>query len=41
MDEQRLSVVFLVWTPCGDDTAHLISRRYADRKETGDFFNAL
>jgi uncharacterized DUF497 family protein len=34
-------VVFLVWTPRGDDTAHLISCRYADRKETNDFFSAL
>lgn len=34
-------VVFLVWTPRGEDTAHLISCRYADRKETDDFFNAL
>jgi uncharacterized DUF497 family protein len=34
-------VIFLVWTPRGDDTAHLISCRYADRKETDDFFGAL
>ena len=34
-------VVFLVWTPRGDDTAHIISCRYADRKETGDFFQAF
>ena len=34
-------VVFLVWTPRGDDAAHLISCRYADRKETNDFFSAL
>ena len=34
-------VIFLVWTPRGDDTAHLISCRYADRKETDDFFSAL
>jgi hypothetical protein len=27
-------VVYLVWTPRGDDTAQLISCRYADRKET-------
>jgi hypothetical protein len=31
-------VVFLVWTPRGDDTAHLISCRYAERKETDDYF---
>jgi uncharacterized protein len=30
--------VFLVWTPRGDDTAHLISCRYADRKEADDYF---
>jgi uncharacterized protein len=34
-------VVFLVWTPRGEDTAHLISCRYADRKETDDFFSSL
>ncbi len=34
-------VIFLVWTPRGEDTAHLISCRYADRKETDDFFNSL
>ena len=34
-------VVFLVWTPRGEDIAHLISSRYADRKETDDFFNSL
>ncbi len=34
-------VVFLVWTPRGDDTAHLISCRYADRQETDDYFQAL
>lgn len=34
-------VVFLVWTPRGDDTAHLISCRYADRKETYEFFQAF
>ena len=34
-------VIFLVWTPRGEDTAHLISCRYADRKETNDFFNSL
>jgi len=34
-------VVFLVWTPRGDDTAHLISCRYADRQETNEYFEAL
>jgi uncharacterized protein len=34
-------VIFLVWTPRGDDTAHLISCRYADRKETDDYFTAI
>ena len=34
-------VVFLVWTPRGDETAHSISCRYADRKETDAFFNAF
>ena len=34
-------VVFLVWTPRGHDTAHLISCRYADRKETDDYFSSL
>ncbi len=34
-------VIFLVWTPRGDDTAHLISCRYADRKETDAYFGAL
>ena len=34
-------VVFLVWTPRGEDTAHLISCRYADRQETDDFFQAV
>ena len=34
-------VVFLVRTPRGDDTAYLISCRYADRKETDDFFSAF
>ncbi|MGD9583630.1 MAG: BrnT family toxin [Lysobacterales bacterium] len=37
----RGRIVFLVWTPRGADTAHLISCRYADRKETDDFFNAF
>ena len=34
-------VVFLVWTPRGDEAAHIISCRYADRKETDAFFNAF
>jgi uncharacterized DUF497 family protein len=34
-------VVFLVWTPRDDDTAHLISCRYADRQETNEYFEAL
>lgn len=34
-------VVFLVWTPRGDDTAHLISCRYANRQETDDYFRSL
>jgi uncharacterized DUF497 family protein len=33
-------VIFLVWTPRGESTAHLISCRYADRKEADDFFRA-
>jgi uncharacterized protein len=34
-------VVFLVWTPRDDDTAHLISCRYADRTQVEDYFSAL
>lgn len=34
-------VVFLVWTPRGEDTAHLISCRYADRKQVEIYFSAL
>ncbi len=34
-------VVFLVWTPRGEDTAHLISCPYADRQETDDYFQAI
>jgi uncharacterized protein len=34
-------VVFLVWTPRGDDTAHLISCRYADRTQVEAYFSAL
>ena len=37
----RGRVIFLVWTPRGDTYAHLISCRYANRKETDDFFSAL
>ena len=37
----RARVVFLVWTPRGDDTAHLISCRYANRKQVEDYFSAL
>jgi uncharacterized DUF497 family protein len=33
--------VFLVWTPRGEDTAHLISCRYANRQEADDYFQAL
>ena len=34
-------VVFLVWTPREDNSAHLISCRYADRKDTEDYFSSL
>lgn len=37
----RGGVVFLVWTPRDDDTAHLISCRHANRQETDKYFNAL
>ena len=37
----RARVVFLVWTPRGEDTAHLISCRYADRTQVEDYFSAL
>ena len=37
----RARVVFLVWTPRGDDTAHLISCRYANRKQVQDYFSVL
>mgnify|MGYP003516573226 FL=1 len=37
----RGRVIFLVWTPRGDDTAHLISCRYADRTQVEDYFSAL
>lgn len=35
------NVIFLVWTPRGNDTAHLISCRYANRQETADYFDAI
>ena len=34
-------VVFLIWTPRGDDTAHLISCRYADRTQTEIFISSI
>lgn len=34
-------VVFLIWTPRGDDTAHLISCRHADRTQTENYFSGL
>jgi uncharacterized DUF497 family protein len=34
-------VVFLVWTPREDNSAHMISCRYADRKDTQDYFSSL
>ena len=37
----RGRVVFLVWTPRGDNDAHLISCRYANRKETDDYFSGV
>lgn len=37
----RGSVVFLIWTPRGDETAHLISCRYADRQETEIYFSSI
>jgi uncharacterized DUF497 family protein len=37
----RGRVVFLVWAPRGDDTAHLISCRYADRTQVEGCFSAL
>lgn len=37
----RGRIVFLVWTPRSDDTAHLISCRYADRTQVEDYFSAL
>jgi uncharacterized protein len=37
----RERVVFLVWTPRGDDTSHLISCRYANRQQTEEYFESL
>ena len=37
----RGRVVFLVWTPRGDDTVHLISCCHADRAQAEDYFLAL
>ncbi len=37
----RGRVVFLVWTPRGDATAHLISCRYADRTQAEEYFSAI
>ncbi len=37
----RERVVFLAWTPRGDDTAHLISCRYADRTQTEAYFSSI
>ena len=37
----RNRVVFLVWTPREDNSAHLISCRYADRKEAEDYFSTF
>lgn len=37
----RGRVVFLVWTPREDNSAHLISCRYADRKQTEVYFSSL
>lgn len=34
-------VVFLVWTPRDAESAHLISCRYADRKEAESYFSVL
>ena len=41
LDMRQGRVVFLVWTPRGDEAAHIISCRYADRKETDAYFEAL
>lgn len=37
----RGRVVFLVWTPREDNSAHLISCRYADRQQTEVYFSSL
>jgi uncharacterized DUF497 family protein len=37
----RGRVVLLVWTPRGDDIAHLISCRYANRIQTETYFASL
>ena len=37
----RGQVVFLIWTPRGDTTAHLISCRYANRTQTEIYFSSL
>jgi uncharacterized protein len=34
-------VIFLVWTPRGDDTAHLISCRYANLQQVETYFKAV
>jgi uncharacterized DUF497 family protein len=39
MSYERL--VFLVWTPRGENDAHLISCRYADRREADIHFRAI
>lgn len=37
----RGRVIFLVWTPHDNDTAHLISCRYANRKEAQTYYAHL
>ena len=37
----RGQVVFLVWTARGDDDAHLIFSRYANRTQVEEYFSAL
>ena len=37
----RGRVVFLIWTPRDDATAHLISCRYANRTQTEIYFSSL
>ena len=34
-------VVFLIWTPRDDVTAHLVSCRYANRTQTEIYFSSL